>query len=92
MDGWLITYDVPDDKRRAKLADALLDYGRRVQWSVFEVWLDAALKRELRSRIEAIIDAQEDSVRIYALCARCWDQVEVMGRGDSPAAPSAIIL
>ena len=35
--GWIVvSYDVPDDRRRTRLADRLLDFGVRVQYSVFE--------------------------------------------------------
>jgi CRISPR-associated protein Cas2 len=36
----LVSYDVPDDRRRTRLAHALKDFGERVQYSVFECRLD----------------------------------------------------
>ena len=36
----LVVYDIPDDKRRTKLATFLEGYGRRVQYSVFECFMD----------------------------------------------------
>src|SRR6185436_13646804 len=36
----LVSYDIPDDRRRTKLANALKDFGERVQYSVFEFLLD----------------------------------------------------
>lgn len=39
---YTISYDIPDDKRRLKIAKILLDYGPRVQYSVFEAQLDTA--------------------------------------------------
>lgn len=42
---YLIAYDISDDKKRAKVMSALLAYGNRVQYSVFEVVLtDSQLK------------------------------------------------
>ncbi|MGP1372035.1 MAG: CRISPR-associated endonuclease Cas2, partial [Almyronema sp.] len=35
----LVVYDIPDDKRRTKLATFLEGYGRRVQYSVFECFM-----------------------------------------------------
>ena len=32
---YVISYDIPDDKRRKKIADLLEGYGQRVQYSVF---------------------------------------------------------
>lgn len=35
----VVVYDIPDNKRRKKLADFLEGYGRRVQYSVFECFI-----------------------------------------------------
>jgi len=40
---YVISYDIPDDERRLKVAKILLDFGRRVQYSVFEAHLAGAL-------------------------------------------------
>jgi CRISPR-associated endonuclease Cas2 len=37
----LVSYDIPDDRRRTKLAHTLKDFGQRVQYSVFECLLTA---------------------------------------------------
>jgi len=67
MDFYLVSYDIPNDRRRTKVASLLQDYGQRVQFSVFEVWLTQATQRELLGRLEKLIDAEEDSVRLYWL-------------------------
>jgi len=36
----VVSYDIPDDRRRLQLSKALKDFGKRVQWSVFECHLD----------------------------------------------------
>ncbi len=57
MSLYVATYDVSDNRRRAKLARVLLRYGARVQESVFEVNLDpedmAKFKRDVGSRLSA---------------------------------------
>lgn len=78
---YLISYDIPDDKRRVKLAKTLKDFGDRVQYSVFECILDAALLETMTSRIADIIDEAEDSIRIYALCNACEKSIHIMGQG-----------
>ncbi|MGB3512406.1 MAG: CRISPR-associated endonuclease Cas2 [Microcoleaceae cyanobacterium] len=35
----IVVYDIPDDKRRTKLSNFLEDYGRRVEFSVFECFI-----------------------------------------------------
>ena len=37
----LVTYDIKDDKKRNKVCNILKDYGNRVQYSVFECYLEA---------------------------------------------------
>ncbi|NLE29142.1 MAG: CRISPR-associated endonuclease Cas2 [Phycisphaerae bacterium] len=75
----VIGYDCTNDKRRLKVAKVLLDYGYRVQYSVFEADLDQALLDELIQRLNKIIDPEEDSIRIYHICQRCLDQTNLFG-------------
>ena len=46
----LVTYDIPDNKRRQKLADFLERYGRRVQKSVFECFIGLGEMSKLHGR------------------------------------------
>lgn len=92
MDCYLVTYDIPDDRRRTKMANLLQDYGQRVQYSVFEVWLNDATQRELLARLKAILVEEDDSVRLYALCAACQKRVITLGQGTPPAAPGVVII
>ena len=79
---YVISYDIRDDRRRARLARALLDFGGvRVQYSVFECWLKPRLLGELRVRVAGLVDEEEDSVRFYRLCQSCVDEVEIVGAG-----------
>jgi CRISPR-associated protein Cas2 len=89
---YVFTYDIPDDKRRTKVASILEDYGHRVQFSVFELWLEAAHERELRRRLMEVLDDSADSVRFYRLCGTCQHKVEIVGMGKPPEPPGAIIL
>ena len=78
----LVSYDIPDDKRRTKLAKAIKDFGDRVQYSVFECIPDEGLFAQLTGRIASIIDMGEDSVRIYRICGSCEKQIQIIGQGD----------
>lgn len=77
----LVAYDVPDDKRRTKLAHALKDFGDRVQFSVFECHLDEKELEALRKRVLKLVNLEKDSLRIYRVCAECKERIEVHGRG-----------
>ena len=68
----LIAYDVstetPAGKRRLrKIAEACLDFGQRVQQSVFECSVNDMQYEELTRRLVKIMDEQEDSLRLYRL-------------------------
>lgn len=58
----LIAYDVPDDRRRTRLAKVLEGYGDRVQYSVFVVDCAPARLRRLKDEVEDVIALAEDSV------------------------------
>lgn len=80
----LIAYDVstmtPAGKKRLRhVAKACLDFGQRVQNSVFECKVDPAQYVELKTRLEGIMKADEDSIRIYNLGNNWKNRVEHMG-------------
>ena len=89
---YVISYDVTDDSRRHKISEALLDFGRRVQYSVFECDLDTKGHAELYHRLETLIEAKEDSCRWYRLCEGCRYEVLVMGKGDLFSEPGYLIV
>lgn len=74
----VIAYDIVDDRRRNKIAKELENWGRRVQYSIFECELDAAQLATLQERLQPHI-ADEDSVRIYQLCQNCLGKSVAIG-------------
>ena len=80
----LIAYDVstmsPAGKKRLRhVAKACLDYGQRVQNSVFECKVTPAQDSELRARLSKIMDHEKDSIRIYNLGTNWQRKVEHLG-------------
>lgn len=80
----LITYDVSvitkDGQRRLRsIAKTCLDYGVRVQNSVFECEVDPAQYTVLRDKLLNIFDSDEDSLRFYHLGKRGRNRVEHFG-------------
>lgn len=80
----LVTYDVStvdrEGRRRLRrVARACLDYGQRVQNSVFECEVDPAQWAALRARLAAEIDPSEDSLRFYRLGADSRRRIEHIG-------------
>lgn len=62
----LLIYDISNDRRRMKFSKFLEGYGRRVQYSAFEFWIDAVKFREMKEKMQSII-SKDDNIRIYEL-------------------------
>jgi CRISPR-associated protein Cas2 len=80
----LVTYDVRTSegdgaKRLRAVAKACLDYGQRVQYSVFEIEVDPAQWTSLKARLEGIIKPEFDSLRYYYLGASWQSKIEHIG-------------
>ena len=81
----LITYDVNitspyGEKRLRNVARVCLNYGKRVQNSVFECILTEAQFVVLRDQLKSIIDSEQDSVRFYILGKNWKRKVETLGK------------
>lgn len=69
------------DGTRSKLANLLLDYGTRVQYSVFELMIDENMFDELVERLKPFPECS-DSIRIYHICEGCLKKAILLGRGE----------
>jgi CRISPR-associated protein Cas2 len=78
----LISYDIANDKRRLKIMKTLQDFGRRVQYSVFECRLTGRQVRALRRRLAPLVRERSDSIRFYFLSADDVERVLVLGAGS----------
>ncbi len=80
----LITYDVKTEdaagrKRLRRIAKQCVNYGQRVQNSVFECLLDAAQCRALQAKLVEIMDQKQDSLRFYYLGNNYKTKIEHFG-------------
>lgn len=80
----LITYDVNTEtaagrNRLRKVAKQCVNYGQRVQNSVFECQMDAAKCRQVKAILSELIDQEKDSLRFYYLGDRYKNKVEHIG-------------
>lgn len=80
----LITYDVNTEtsegkSRLRKVAKQCINYGIRVQNSVFECVVDAAQARELKFKLTKLIDNEKDSLRFYNLGDKYSNRIEHYG-------------
>ena len=93
----LITYDVNTETaagktRLRKVAKQCVNYGRRVQNSVFECILDNARWIALKSILSDLIDVEVDSLRFYFLGNRYQTKIEHLGVEKGTAVDETLIF
>lgn len=93
----LITYDVNTQTaagraRLRKVAKQCVNYGQRVQNSVFECVMDAAKAREVKEKLTKIIDKETDRLRFYYLGNNYKNKVEHIGAKESYDVEATLIL
>lgn len=93
----VITYDVNTETaagkaRLRKVAKQCVNYGRRVQNSVFECILDNTQCVVLKEKLKEIIDEKTDSLRIYYLGNSYKTKVEKFGVERGQAVDETLIL
>jgi CRISPR-associated protein Cas2 len=64
---YLVTYDISDNSRRNKLVKLLERYGRRVQFSCFEIEIYPQNLELLVFNVERVIDPETDKVFFYPI-------------------------
>ena len=92
----LITYDVNTEdaagrKRLRRVAKHCVDYGQRVQNSVFECLVDPAQYKLLQTKLLEVIDPAKDSLRFYQLGTKYQSKIEHFGAKASYE-PEGVLL
>lgn len=88
----VVSYDIPDDKRRTKVSKVLEDYGERVQYSVFECRLRPKDYQRLQERLRPLLVLKEDDVRFFHLCESCRRRAKVWSRKKRRAPKATVIV
>lgn len=88
----VISYDIPDDKRRTRVCKLLKNYGAHVQYSVFECHLKRRDYQEMRGRLKKLILPRQDNVRFYFLCQDDMARIESLGVDRLVAVDKAFYL
>lgn len=93
MARYLLTYDVStSDKhgeaRLRKVARLCEGYGFRVQKSVFELILEKQEVTMLTHKLELLIEATLDSVRIYTITS---DAARIIGKGEGESSSIRVL-
>lgn len=86
------TVDAAGRKRLRKVAKECVNYGQRVQNSVFEVDVDYGTFLKLKDRLMKIIDEEQDSLRFYYLVNNWKRRVEHIGAKETYDPEGSLIL
>ncbi|OPX19386.1 MAG: CRISPR-associated endonuclease Cas2 [Desulfobacca sp. 4484_104] len=88
----VISYDIEDDRRRTKVRQTLRDYGKWVQFSVFECNLPRPQFERLRHQLASLICMdRQDSIRFYFLCENCQGKIARLGCPE-PQEPDSLLV
>ncbi len=69
----LIIYDIEEDRRRIKIADACLDYGLdRIQYSAFSGLLARTHQEELMLKIRMLLDDTPGKIYLFPIDDKAW--------------------
>jgi CRISPR-associated protein Cas2 len=89
---YLVCYDISDDKIRYQVSERLLDFGARIQESVFECLLDGEQYERMVAALDRIRLDELDKVRIYKVCANCVEAVKIYGPGEVSRDPDFYLV
>ncbi len=87
----VVSYDIPDDRRRTRLHRDLKGFGMRVQYSVFECVLEERDVARLQALVRRRITPEADHVRYYRLCEQCVARITALG-GTVTQAPRTHVV
>lgn len=86
------TEDVAGKTRLRKVAKQCVNYGQRVQNSVFECILDSAQCKKLIHCLCGLIDQEKDSLRVYYLGNNYQNKVEHFGAKPGYEAEGVLMI
>jgi CRISPR-associated protein Cas2 len=80
----LLIYDIPDDRKRTKIADACLDYGLdRIQYSAFTGDISRNHQEELFQKVRRILGKKPGNIRLYPICLTDWQNSLIHEKEDT---------
>jgi len=83
---YIITYDFESNKKRAKFSKFLEKYGRRIQYSVFEIRNSNRILQNILREIELNYKKSfsgADSILLFSLCEGCKKKVYRYGYAEN---------
>ncbi len=90
MSLYVAAYDIARHTRRARVAEILLEYGRRVQRSVFEIEVEPEELDDLRFRVGVLL-ARTDAFDLFPIDRR-FPRRRISWQRDPVATDSVIVV
>lgn len=80
---WHLSYDIVDARRLRRVAKLALNFGERVQKSLYLCALEPEQIGVLHQELETIAQP-EDRLMLRPICHRCHDGMRYQGQGGHP--------
>lgn len=88
---YVIAYDICNAVRLRRVAKTCLDYGIRIEKSIFECDLDDDAFAHLWHCLGTMIVPGEDALIAYRICRACADRIRIAGAVCRPEKPLVFI-
>ncbi|SNR65918.1 CRISPR-associated endonuclease Cas2 [Desulfurobacterium atlanticum] len=79
---YLIVYDISNDRARNKISTKLKKYGKRIQYSAFEIEIASKEIERLINEMEKLIDNTTDSIFLFPLSSYLIQCIIKLGKVD----------
>lgn len=92
---FIVSYDIADDRRLTKVHKTMVDFGRRLQYSVYECCLSPVELARLKTQLSALIDHREDQVLFLGLGpegGEAAERIASLGRPYTRSEHRSIVL
>ena len=89
---YIVSYDIKSEVRLKKVANICLDYGFRVQYSVFLMDLDEKYRNTFISEVKNVISLSEDKIIMIPICNGCRKSIFTLGHDSALEIPDAVII
>lgn len=76
---YLVCFDVSDDRQRRKVVKVLEEFGRRIQFSVFELEMNPADYLNLKTSLKKLQLDRDDKCFIFPIDDKCINRAFYMG-------------
>ena len=79
---YIVTYDVRDDRRRARISALLAKNGVRIQRSVFQCVLDSNEMSDIVTTCGEILDLDVEVLQVFTMCEGCREHQISLGQAN----------